>query len=412
MLYIFLNNKLITADTVLPLLVELRRRQPQLDMQFICFEPKTEAAIRENVVVFDAMSELGPLRMLGRRSTGPGAFFAHRGGMFIRMVLMALRACMGRAAFLHFKALNEWPLRLLALVARGRTFYMQPSNLVHSATERRVDEINKPRRRSKIVPAAGHLVGFDNDWLPLSDPRLERAEIHVLPSPNRLRIWHEHVDAVTQRYLSEVYADSAIPEQIAAYILSSMDRAPLLADPDSFKPMFEETLQLLYRANPGLSVLIKPHPATKPGIRQFQNEVVARQQASGQDVRIVHLHPMVLARSANFFIGNMFSSTFSNAAVMGVPTIEYTSYSNETLGESGGQSIRPDLVSHFIDRDQGVLQALLTQVQGWGPRLNAPDLVGSEPSLEHWITTVSRLAGKPLPVHSSMNTNALPGAPR
>jgi len=373
MIFVFLNNKLIALDTVLPLMLELKRRHPNVRLEFLCFEPRTETAIRENVVLSDALDSIGRLRMVGRRKAGAAHWLGHRLRSIAMLSRIAFLALVGGARFVHFKALNEWPFRLLYVLAPNRTFFAQASNTAQTATERSVDQINKKRSYPSIVPAAGQLIGFNGDWWGFADPRLADKPHFLLPPTIQLPAWNEHLAQAAPRYLRDALSyDSAVGAGYAVYILSSMDHAPILQDPDGFPDLMEETLAALHKARPELFVLVKPHPATRPTYRERVAAIIERQVAAGQAVAETHLHPQLLASKARFFIANVFSSTFINAVLSGTPTIEFTRYSETTLAVTDNGSMRPDLVDHFINGDAERLGALVGAIQSRGEDARQP----------------------------------------
>ncbi|MHA1564887.1 MAG: hypothetical protein ACTSX7_06205 [Alphaproteobacteria bacterium] len=362
MIAVFLNNKLIAADTVLPLLLEFHAKWPRHRFEFFCFDESTQRAIEANTIIADAMTGLGKLRMIGRRKAGPLALIGHRFRAAFTLARLVFLGLIGQAAFIHFKALNTWPLRLLYLANRRRTFYIQPTGVGSSDAEKRVDEINRPRRAAAHGPAATALVSFNQDWAPLHDPRgLDLPRYRLPPTYNR-RHWHHHLDRQAERRLGPVLGELGCPAEarFVVFVLSSMDPTAMFTRPDMFPHLFEESLDAMIAAIPDVPVLVKPHPATTPQRLDFLHQAIAARAPA--KIALSNLHPLLLARGAYCFIGNVFSSTFANAATMNLPTIEYTSYSDETLAATGGTSIRPDLVDHFINGDRAALEQILTHL--------------------------------------------------
>src|SRR5689334_5288193 len=117
MIAIFLNNKIIAADTILPAMMDVARRNPRQPVRFYTFEQRTYDALKRNTVLWDALNSIGTLRMLGRRTRSLAETF--RCGSFLVLLLagLLLRAWCGRATLIHFKAFEEWPLRILYLLA-------------------------------------------------------------------------------------------------------------------------------------------------------------------------------------------------------------------------------------------------------------------------------------------------------
>jgi hypothetical protein len=359
-IFVFLSRKLITLDTIVPLLHELKQRAPDARFELICFDKATEDTIRENVVLHEAVQKLGRLRMMGRWGSGWLRLLGHRiwiAGALLRIAFWLMHP---RTRLVHFKALNEWPLRLLYCLAPSRTIYVQGAALAQSDLEKTIDQLNKPRRYRRFVPAAGRLVGFQPNWPLLSNEYLKDVPRHIIPEPASLTSWHDYLRVSSQGYLKPFYVNlGGEPENMTLYILSSLDRAPILADPDGFPRLFGETLEILSEVAPDLAVAVKPHPATKPKYRQIIADIIAARRAAGQNVIETHLHPLLLAQKVNFFIANMFSTTFLNAAAAGVPTIEYTHLTDEVLSHTQGGSFRPELVTHFVHADPVKLKSIV-----------------------------------------------------
>ncbi len=404
MIAVFLNNKLIAADTVLPLLLEFRVKWPRRPIEFYCFDAATERAIRANIIISDAIDGLGVLRMIGRRKTGGVTFIAHRlraAAILARLMILAL---LGQVSFVHFKALNAWPLRLLYLANRRHTFYIQPSAVGASAAEKRVDEINRPRRVSKHGPAATALVAFSRDWPPLHDPRAAGLPQYILPPPYNRQLWHRHLDGQAEHHLGQALRDLGHDPKtrFVVFILSSMDPTAMLTRADMFPQLFADTLDAITTAIPDVPVLIKPHPATHEKYLALQRQAIAARAPA--PLAVTNLHPLLLSRGAHFFIGNVFSSTFANAIAMGLPTVEYTSYNAASLAATDGKSIHPDLVCHFINGDSAALQQTITGLVR-SPPPPAPSLVAGDPQTEAFLAALG--GGDRQPGTASPNPRSL-----
>lgn len=368
MILVFLNNKLITLDTVLPILNDLRNRQPSLRFKFLCFDPATEAAIKENVVLYDLLRTMGPLKMVGRRRSGWFHFLAHRLVSLGHLGSLFVSALLPRTRFVHFKALNEMPFRLLYRIAPDKTLYVQSTPINLSELEKRADNVNFPRKKPAVIPAAGRLLGFSDGWEVLHQPALALRPRYVVPPGHRLQSWHRYLAGVTDRYLGGILPGDRPADRFGVMVLSSLDKAKILNPPDGFPDLAEETLEAIFECNPELPVLVKPHPATAPRYRRIVREIIARRLAAGQTVVECHLHPLLLAQKAVFFVGNMFSTTFANAKAANVPTIEFTRYAPDALDVTNGGSMRPDLTDHFISGDVAALKRVITDLSGRQPR--------------------------------------------
>ena len=68
---IFLNNKRISCDTILPVMMEAYRRTGRRVL-FLTTDAETYDGIRQNVVLWDAIRRIGRITLIGRRNrVGP-----------------------------------------------------------------------------------------------------------------------------------------------------------------------------------------------------------------------------------------------------------------------------------------------------------------------------------------------------
>jgi hypothetical protein len=123
MIAIFLNNKLITTDTVVPMTLAVKRIVPKRRIRFYVFDEDTYRSIRENTVLWDAINRVGSLVCFTRSGKGLG-----RKLYLLRIMMLlaplAVRCALGKARLVHFKALNGGPLSILSQLNERRTLIM------------------------------------------------------------------------------------------------------------------------------------------------------------------------------------------------------------------------------------------------------------------------------------------------
>ena len=369
MIVVFLSNKLITCDTILPVMMEVHRASGGRPIRFYCFEAKTYEAIRRNVVLSDAIDSIGTLELLGRRRKGGLTWLTHRVRMTLVLVPLAVRALAGRVTFIHFKALNEWPLRLLYLVNRRRTFFFEGDSSGWSELMMQgIDNIKRERKRDQSRPAAGGIVGFRTEWPVFQNPALRRLPRYVFGTTHNRMAWLDFVRSRADRYIARDFANVGLAEsdEILVYILGYFGPMDFMRTPNSLLRLFRETLDILAEAGCGLPIFIKPHIITD--LHVVQREVEGYPQCP---IVITHLHPSVLATRAKFFVANYYSTTFATARQMNAPTVEYTDYSDAALEVTGNASMRSEYVSHFINGDRKALRRIVLALAN-GPRPKAP----------------------------------------
>lgn len=364
-LYIFLNNKLIACDTIVPLIKEVCDTQPDLVAEFVTFDRRTWQAVVDNVVLADAIKTVGRLRMLGRQRKAFVYGLVARLRLLPWLLKLVVEAARGKAQFLHFKELNSWPFKLLAILFPGRTIFSQSTAIGYHPLEKKVSEIILTRRYSTAAPAGQHILAFDPHWDVLEDERVKTRSIHWVSPPFTRRHWQDYLRSRGQDYFVEAFRAAGLEasETIIAYMLCWMGPNNQTREPDQYPKLFDETLGILAEVCPGIPVFVKPHPADAGNVAAFAQLQAIAQRHPTLKLVFTHLHPAVLSIRAKFFIANTYSSTFAIPRHFGLPTIEYTDYAEAVLKETGGGSARPDMVTHFINHDavrlRGVMTALL-----------------------------------------------------
>ncbi len=350
MIAVFLNNKLITADTILPLMVSVGRRAPGRRIRYYCFDRATEAEIKRNTVLHDAAVETGRIVCLGRPAgAGPLRIFIHRLGVLWHLAGLFLQALRPRTVFIHFKALNFQPFRLLAKLRPRATLFVEANCWgYHPVMMEKVGNLGRPPRRLPPPGAGGVIVGFAKDWPELTREESAGKQRLVVPSTHLNRDWLDWVRSRADRYLAADLTAAGHPTDapILVYILSYFGELGFLRSPDSMLTLFDETMDALAEVSDRAVILLKPHAITDRAV--VDAAIAARPQAR---FAVTNLHPAVLATRAAAFVGNYYSTTFGDATAFGVPTVEYTDYSDETLAVTEGGSMRGEFVRHFLLRN-------------------------------------------------------------
>ena len=360
MIAVFLGNKLISCDTILPVMMEVKARNPAERIRFFCFDWATYDAIRRNIVLADNIDRIGRLVCLQRRGRGLVASTLHKfrvGGILVGLALAGLS---GRARFIHFKALDHGVLRLLYLVNRRRTWLFESDPCGFSPVIDQIHYLGRARPNSpKRTPAASVFVGFSREWPVLQTARAKNAEVHVLAPPRRYPGWLDTVRRTGADYIDAEFRGVGLepPDRLVVFILGFLGPFRFLPADTTAGTLFSETMEILDEIAGPVPVVLKPHAITDMAVVSRE---IARYPAGR--VLVSHLHPSVLATRAACFICNYYSTAMADGMYHGVPTIEYSEYTANALGVTAGGSMRPEIISHFIQRDTGALRSLLSEM--------------------------------------------------
>ncbi len=377
-LAIFLNNKLISCDTILPVAMEVHARTGR-QVLFFTTDKWTFDAIRENVVLWHAIHRIGRLILLGNKSgTRLSGWVAKSKGIAL-LAFLALKARFGRVSILHFRALHKPPFNLLARIAPDAVFFCESDSYGESELMRRIVEVGAPRSRDEQPPCSGTLLAFSSGWTWLSNPAAAHLPRAVFGQTRTRKIWLDYVRTVADQFHAEAFAKAGVPDadETIVFMLGYLGALPYMRHEDSTRTLLAETLDVLAELAGGRTIMLKPHLITDMHVVAAE---VARLNARGVRTVVANLHPSVLAVRARLFIANYYSTTLADAWHMGVPTIEYTDYSDAALAVTGGGSMNPAYVAHFICRDRdrltGTVRAVLAAPRRSPPKGETGDPAG------------------------------------
>ena len=361
---IFLNNKIITCDTAVPLVMDVHNQNPKMVVEFYVGDWKTFQMIRANRVLWDAIHNIGRLIYYGRteedRARGIVGLLAHRLRLLALLGRLSFTGLVGKAVFMHFRALNHWPLRFLHFVNGSNTYLCEGVVTGYSENERQIDNAWAKRIDHHVNAAAsGGLIGFSSEWRHFVAPKLANAPKYNLGKFWYGNAWPKYVDRTAGAYLDEDFLAAGIApsSEILVYILGYLGSVESVSDANTFKELLHRTLTVLKDEAPDIPVFIKPHPNTDT---EYLRDVISKFESN--KFVISHLHPAVLSTRARMFIANYYSTTMAVARSFSVPVVEYSNYSPQARDVTGGGSMRPDIVDHYVDNDQEKFRITVRQL--------------------------------------------------
>jgi hypothetical protein len=356
-IYVFLKNKLISADAIVPFLLEAKSRDALLTCEFLVFHPATEAALRDNVVLWDAMALLGPVRLVTRYDRTVAGLVRHRVASALWIAAMLWRLAMGRARLIHFGQLAGSKLAFLLRAARDGELYVDAAFAGFTEMQTRFANLRRTRESKSDCMDIPRVLAFDPGSPALVDAQRRGARPFLAGPPHLMPAWTDYIARNADRFLERSHGPSVRGVRCISFMLGYMGPLDFMRAPDRLPQLFSESLDVLLDSCDDATILIKPHVITDMSIVK-----AVLQKKADPRLKITHLHPSVLASRSAFFIANYYSTTLSTASAIGCPTIEYTDYSDDALAASGGRSVRPDSVTYFIQSDRQRLQDIIRQL--------------------------------------------------
>ena len=349
MVLVFLNNKVISVDTILPVLIELKEKY-NTKIYFIVFEEMAYKGIRSNIVINDAVNYAGNLIYIG---FGIQNKLLKRLVRILQIARFYLHSIFG-AKIIHFGALEKGFLNTIFTPFKGNAFFSESSAFSHTPEKYRVVFSGK----NESPPFGESLIAYTDDECWLQRLGVDKKKLFKF-GPTRVRdSWLRHSYDKADEYFDKTHFGLNYKKGYFVIILSTLGEAVWLSEGDTAKPLLSDILEELSLTHSNKNILIKPHVTTD---LRVMNSIIKRFHF--KSIQITYLHPSVLSKFAYAFIGTMYSSTFADAVSLGVKTIEYTNYNKKILKETGGRSVGHEFVTFFINNNKAELKSVLSNIE-------------------------------------------------
>jgi len=344
---VIVKNKLISTDTVLPVLIELKEKYG-ISSIVVVNDQEAHKGINENVVIRDAINYIGRELYIG------GSISNKIIRKFVKigwLCILFLKLITGTKV-LHFGFFDIFPFNILGKIFGNRLYYLQSDAFTHSYGK--FDEI-VAQSPALITPNSKNVVIFNND---LSQLKIINSyhRIFWFGNTRTRESWRHYVEQRSTTYFKKYHYNIDLSRGCIVFILTSFGEMRQMRSPGgSMKMLFKNTIDVLSEVKGNIPVLIKPHVFTDLNIvnEQIQNK---------SNFHLTYLHPSVLASAARVFICNAYSSTMADAKSLGVRTVEYSDYKNSVIEISKGKSMGYEYIDEFINNDSNQFKKIITSI--------------------------------------------------
>jgi hypothetical protein len=341
---VFVKNKLITLDTVAPILIEMKDKF-NISSEVVVFDGLAHKAISENIVLKDAINYVGSELFITK---GEKNKILRRLYVLVSLSRLFVSFLCG-AKILHFGLFSSWPFKYVAYLFKSQVYQLQPIAFDFDYS------ISMSRNGKPFVYPVGENVVIFGKKSGMNYYRsvLDKREIFYF-GETRTRIhWVEYIRNRSNYYFELCHKDIDFSNGVIVFILATISSL-------EFKhKLFDSTIKVLIEKFGDIPILLKPHAYT-------EMDVVNNAILGHKNMQITYLHPSVLSTVARVFISNNFSNTMADAHSFGVTTIEYSNNSaNNVLDQSSislNESVEPKYVSHFIDNNEEMFSNTLENI--------------------------------------------------
>jgi hypothetical protein len=345
-LVVISKDKLITSDTVAPIIREYKEGVGGKVYFYVPYIHTLEF-INKNFILYKAISEVSDIKIV---ATGEGV---RRKFSYIKTLFFWIVLSIKGAKFIHFGMLNVWPFKVLTWINANNIFYMQNDTYHHTNAEVQakanlignVDEILHQKWKDSKETSGNNIIANSKEHYFLKNPKNSHKNVFVFSGSRLMPSWINFINDNLHLY-KEYYKDVDFSNGSIVYVLGTFEPVADLRNHNSTELLFIETIKILDNLDLDLPILIKPHAYT-------QMDVVHRvlDNTNSNNFYISYFHPTLLSLKAKVWICNLYSTTCADAYCMGVKTIEYTDYSDKYLEASLGKSVGHQYIDYFIQNN-------------------------------------------------------------
>ena len=347
MIIVFLKNKLISCDTIVPLLYEIQQRQKH-KVYFIVPSVQTEDYIKKNIVLYDLMLSMGRISTISKGNILTKFLSS------IKLIYISFSCFLKKGHVFYFGKIGGIIEKIVRINER-RMFMTEPDNFGFSDLTRKAETaggLMKHSTNHKQEDFNGKYLLMFSKHFKINDYNIENKDVFYFGNTRNRKSWINYIEKVSHRYLNSLFSqENLTPTLSIVYIMGYFGDLPCIDTKDTMLLLFKDTLKILVQEANGIPILIKPHMITDLEI--IKKEILKYPEAK---IILTDLHPAVLSVTAMFFIGNYYSTVFGDAIIWNIPTIEFTSYKSAVLKETNQESMRPEFVTHFINNNPAMLK--------------------------------------------------------
>jgi hypothetical protein len=349
-IFIFLNNKLITCDTIVPFVLDLKKINPNLKIRFLTNDIKTLIFLRKNTNLIKLINLHGKINVMGWLERD---YFK-----FLRVILKSINilqiiflSLLFKGINIHFRILEKFPFKLIYIFNKKNTFLFEANCWGFNPLVFKTDIIFYPERNKPEVEmiAYSNIVAFSKDWAQLKYAQKRKKKLYLINSSRVSQTWLDNSIQESKVLIKErpVWFNK---KKSIIFILGTMGLIPTLNEKTTGAILLEASLKLILEKT-NYTILLKPHAITN---MKIVNEIINKLKT--HRIFIVYTHVSVLAQISSLAMANYFSYALVDAWVSGLTVIEYIHSDEASLKITNNNSVEKKYVDIFINNDPKLLE--------------------------------------------------------
>ena len=348
-LYVFLNKKLISCDTIIPITLHVKRSNPAIKIRFITFDKKTSKIIKENINISRLIDRHATIESFGWEFEVIGL---NKISKLVHLAKLTLESIFFQVINIHFKALEKFPLSLIYFLNKRNTYIFDSNCWGTSQNIIYADFVldNRSLQDRNKFPAFKNyynLVAFDENWYQLKYAINTKKKISVIKSSRFFKSW---LKVIKKEASIEIKKNKILKRKNnIIYILGSLGKGISAIDKKyTGADLLKETLDIIIK-HTNYHILIKPHAITD---MKTLNKILSKRDK--KRFSILHNHISILSQNSKILVSNYFSQAIPDAWINGTKIIEYTKYDKKVLAYCKNSSVWENYIDVFINRNKSM----------------------------------------------------------
>ena len=375
-LLVFINRKLISIDTILPLICEIKSYKEDIIIKVVCPDYSTLDAINKNLFILDQIKNNADLIVLSLRNQEGKRTLKSIFQAIIYLIYICKEALLSKTAFIHFGLLFKKPFKYLNFFNKNHIFFAESDSYGFTQLMQDVTFLEYDSPRIYPDTSSSHLISFSKNWYLAKHKIKKNKKTFYFGTPRTRKFWKDLLKLKSEKYIRDELDKNNIlgEKQFISIMLGYFGELKYLSNKDSVANALEDTLNVLSKCIKNEVIILKPHVIT-------DIEIVENILRKYKNIKyiITNLHPMVLASRTKFAIANYYSTTLSDFKSLGVKTLEYTDYCDKALILTNNGSLRPDKVDYFINKNPGKLEEVINFLLK-NPEYKKPEIKEENPN--------------------------------
>ena len=352
-LYIFLNNKLVSCDTIIPVAIEVKKKSPHTNIIFFVFEQSTYQSIIKNITISTLITKIGKLTYLGWNYNlrfKPARILIR----LFHLILILFNTFIFKNKVIHFKYLEIFPWNLVYFINRKNTFLFESNCWGYDNRVSKIYYDYEPHRiLSDLYKNYNTLVYFGKKWPQIKHAYKYKKKKFFISPTRRLKSWHNEIEIQKKLILKKKLAWYSNKKKGILFTLGWMGHSHMYKKGFTGEDIFKETVNIIIN-HTKLKIIIKPHATTD--LNKLKKLIKTHYK---KRIFIDFNHVSVLSSFLNITISNYPSLTMGDAYINGSNVIEYSDYSAIMKDLCKNKSLYDDYVDFFIKRNPKKLIMLL-----------------------------------------------------